>query len=225
MILCSAKDNFLVQCVFTVLPSNFLLNADFQNFKWYFHPYICIIFEMLKRENINKVPNWLFLYKGHGQGHKVVDLGVIWKGFISWVCMQIMKSLSFTVQKLWLRLKFFLPQSHSKTESQSETGQKLDALIIPFRGHTKHEKYPYVIARTCILPGCALCQVVVVQTWSSAWASWSPWIHRAGPQPRVWKPSVRRSLPLLNYIHVICKVKGFFTNGANIYYMGMPLHL
>ena len=24
-----------------------------------------------------------FKHKGHGQGHKVIDLGVIWKGFIS----------------------------------------------------------------------------------------------------------------------------------------------
>ena len=38
---------------------------------------------------------------------KVIDLGVIWKGFISWVCMPNMKSLSLTVQKLWPRLKLF----------------------------------------------------------------------------------------------------------------------
>ena len=25
------------------------------------------------------------LVKCHGQGHKVIDLGVIWKGFISWL--------------------------------------------------------------------------------------------------------------------------------------------
>ena len=24
---------------------------------------------------------------GHGQGHKVIDPGVIWKGLISWVCI------------------------------------------------------------------------------------------------------------------------------------------
>ena len=32
------------------LPPNFLLNADFQNFKWYFHP--LYFFAMLKIESI-----------------------------------------------------------------------------------------------------------------------------------------------------------------------------
>ena len=32
--------------------------------------------------------------------YKVIDLGVIWKGVISRVCMPNMKSLSLTVQKL-----------------------------------------------------------------------------------------------------------------------------
>ena len=46
--------------------------------------------------------------KGYDQGHKVIDLGVIWKDFISWVYMPntSMKSLSLTVQKLWPRVKF-----------------------------------------------------------------------------------------------------------------------
>ena len=26
-------------------------------------------------------------HKSHGQGCKVIDIGVIWKGFISWACM------------------------------------------------------------------------------------------------------------------------------------------
>ena len=38
-----------------------------------------------------------FKFKGHGQGHKVIGLGDIWKGFISWVWMPNMKSL------LWLK--------------------------------------------------------------------------------------------------------------------------
>ena len=38
-----------------------------------------------------------FQYKGR----KVIDLGVIWKGFISGVCMPNMKCMSLTVQKLW----------------------------------------------------------------------------------------------------------------------------
>ena len=43
-------------------------------------------------------PSWKFLLKiaifrtwGHGRGHKAIDLGVIWKGFISRVCMPNMK--------------------------------------------------------------------------------------------------------------------------------------
>ena len=57
-----------------------------------------------------------------GQGHKVIHLGVIWKGFISWGYMPNMKSLSLTVQKLWPRLKFC-----ATFESQWQTGQKLYA--------------------------------------------------------------------------------------------------
>ena len=34
-----------------------------------------------------------FKYKGLCQGHTVIDLGVIWKGFIRWVCIPNMKSL------------------------------------------------------------------------------------------------------------------------------------
>ena len=56
----------------------------------------------------------------------VIDLGVIWKDFISWVCMPNMKSLSLTVQKIWPRLKFFF------LATDSQTGQKLDAQnVIP----------------------------------------------------------------------------------------------
>ena len=53
-----------------------------------------------------KVKVVIVLVKGHGQGHKVIELDVIWKGFISWVYMPNMKSLSFQVQKLRPRLKF-----------------------------------------------------------------------------------------------------------------------
>ena len=42
----------------------------------------------------------LFLRKGQSQGHKVIDLGVIWKGITGGVCMPNMKSLPLTVQKL-----------------------------------------------------------------------------------------------------------------------------
>ena len=55
----------------------------------------------------NKVQICYFYYKSQGQGYKVIDPGVIWKDFISWVCMPNMKSLSLTVQKLWPRLKLY----------------------------------------------------------------------------------------------------------------------
>ena len=42
----------------------------------------------------------------HVHSHKVIDPLVIWKCFTSWVCMQNIKSLSLTAQKLWPRLKF-----------------------------------------------------------------------------------------------------------------------
>ena len=35
----------------------------------------------------NKVQEKLFTEKGQSQGHKVIDLGVIWKGIISGVCI------------------------------------------------------------------------------------------------------------------------------------------
>ena len=33
----------------------------------------------------NKCQIGYFQYKGHSQGHKVIDPDVIWKAFISWV--------------------------------------------------------------------------------------------------------------------------------------------
>ena len=41
-----------------------------------------------------------FQHEGQSQGHNVIDLGVIWKGIISWVNLRNMKPLSFTVPKL-----------------------------------------------------------------------------------------------------------------------------
>ena len=41
-----------------------------------------------------------FQHKGHSLGHKFIDLGVIWKDVITWVCVTCMKSLSPIVQKL-----------------------------------------------------------------------------------------------------------------------------
>ena len=42
------------------------------------------------------------LFLAQSQGHKIIDLGVIWKGIISVseVCMPHIKSLSLMVQKL-----------------------------------------------------------------------------------------------------------------------------
>ena len=48
----------------------------------------------------NKVQKSYFKSKGQSQGHKVIDLGVIWKGIISGVCMPNMKFLPLMVQKL-----------------------------------------------------------------------------------------------------------------------------
>ena len=43
--------------------------------------------------------------KGHGQGHNVINYGVIWKSFIRWVYMPNMKSQFVTVQKQWGQIK------------------------------------------------------------------------------------------------------------------------
>ena len=48
----------------------------------------------------NKVQIGYFKYKGHDLGHKVIDLGVTWKGFISWVCIPYLQSLSLMVQNV-----------------------------------------------------------------------------------------------------------------------------
>ena len=42
----------------------------------------------------------IFRLRGHGQGHRVIDLGVTGKGFISRVCIPNMLYLSLLVQKL-----------------------------------------------------------------------------------------------------------------------------
>ena len=39
-------------------------------------------------------------HTGKSQGHQVIDLGVIWKGIISWVYLSSTKFSSLTVQKL-----------------------------------------------------------------------------------------------------------------------------
>ena len=81
----------------------------------YLHEYLkenkTDVFVKHKCPRQQQTPKMAFLYKG--QGHKVIDLGVTWKGFISWVCMPHMKSLSLTVWKLWPRLKFFTTESQT----------------------------------------------------------------------------------------------------------------
>ena len=56
----------------------------------------------------------LAIFWNKGQGHWP---GAIWKGFISWVCEPNMKSLSFTVHKLWPRLKVFATDRHMDTHT------------------------------------------------------------------------------------------------------------
>ena len=70
-------------------------------------------------------PKSYFKPQGQSQGHKVIDLGVIWKGVISRVCMPNMKSLSLMVQKLKRRLKLTTDRQTNK-----QTGQKQYAQII-----------------------------------------------------------------------------------------------
>ena len=55
-----------------------------------------------------------FAIFSHGQGHKVIDVDVIWKGFISWVCMSNMKFLSF-VQNILRSWKFCHRHTHRRT--------------------------------------------------------------------------------------------------------------
>ena len=50
---------------------------------------------------MTKIGKSYFKYKGHSQGHMVIDLGVVWKNLFSGVCIPNMKSLSPMVQKLW----------------------------------------------------------------------------------------------------------------------------
>ena len=57
-------------------------------------------------------------YKYYGQGHKVIDTGLIWKGFVSWDKIH----LSLTLQKLRL-----------KCCGHRQTGQKFDSPNEPFR--------------------------------------------------------------------------------------------
>ena len=55
-----------------------------------------------------------------GQSHKAIDPDVILTGFISWVCMTDTKFLFLMVKQLWPRLEFLL-------QTNTQTGQKLDA--------------------------------------------------------------------------------------------------
>ena len=64
----------------------------------------------------NKVQIDYFKYIGHGQGDKVCDLGVIWKGFISWVCMIWRIAYGSNIMA---KVKVFA--------TNTQTGQKLDS--------------------------------------------------------------------------------------------------
>ena len=71
-----------------------------------------------------KVQIGYFLYKGHSQCHKLINLGVCWKGFISWEFMPNVTSLSLTFLKDWPRLKFLVSQIDKHKIRQSEAYQK-----------------------------------------------------------------------------------------------------
>ena len=78
----------------------------------------------------NKVQIGYFKYKGHGQGHKVIDPGVTWEGsVVEHRCLN-MKSLSLTAQKLLPRLSEFATDQQTHTQ----TGQKLHVPNFHFRG-------------------------------------------------------------------------------------------
>ena len=62
----------------------------------------------------NKVQKAIFSFKVKVN---VIDLGVIWKGIISGVCMPNIKSLSLTVQKLKRRLKLTTDRQTDRTKT------------------------------------------------------------------------------------------------------------
>ena len=71
--------------------------------------------------------------------NKVITVDVIWKGFISRVCMPNMTSLSVMAQKLWPRLKFFATDRQTDRVTDRQTDRpKTRCPRISFRGH-KHQ--------------------------------------------------------------------------------------
>ena len=58
--------------------------------------------------------------KGQSQGHKVIDLDVIWKGIISGVCMPNLKSLSLAFQKLEQKVKVDNRQTDKQTNRNNK---------------------------------------------------------------------------------------------------------
>ena len=63
------------------------------------------------------------------QGHKIIDLGVNWKGFINWVSIPHMNFLYLTVQNLWPRLKFF---GNRQTDTHRQKGTQTDRAKLDF---------------------------------------------------------------------------------------------
>ena len=78
----------------------------------------------------------LFLASSQNQGHKVIDLGVIWKGVISGVCMPNIKSLSLTVQMLEPRLKLTTDRQTNRQTRQKQYEYSPDHSIW---GHNKKQ--------------------------------------------------------------------------------------
>ena len=75
----------------------------------------------------NKVNICYFKYKGHSQRHKVMDFPGILKGFISWVRMPNIKSVSLTIQKLWLR--FLAPETDRQTHRQYKNKMPSNSIL------------------------------------------------------------------------------------------------
>ena len=68
--------------------------------------------------------------KDDGKDLKVIDLGILLKGFISWVSMPKMKTLSLTVKKYGhgiMKAEHYLACTDSR-QTDKQTGQKL---IVP----------------------------------------------------------------------------------------------
>ena len=87
------------------------------------------------------------LVKGHGQGHKVIDLDSIWKSLIIWVYMPNRKSLSHTVQKLWPRMKCFATESQTDWITDGQDKNYMPRIPFPGIKSSISILYPFITLR------------------------------------------------------------------------------